>query len=312
MNGMADGRILRALLPAISLTLVLAAIGWLNPRAISYMGFNLMLGLTVPIVLATIAQMFVIAGNDLDLAIGPFIGFNACVAATLLHDAPWVGAGVLASAIVAYAATGALIHIRQLPSIVVTLGMGFVWQGLALLVLPQPGGTAPDWVTLLVGIQPPLIPFSLLASGVIAIGAWFFLERTSYGVILRGLGGNADALARAGWSILKARVALYTAAGICGVLAGLTLVGQTTAADAAIGNGYTLLAIAGVILGGGEFTGGRVAPVGAVIGAITLSLAASSLLTFMHVPPDWQSAANGAILILVLGARLLAGRLVTV
>lgn len=311
MQGIAHSRTVRALLPALSLALVLGAIGWLNPRAISYMGFSLMLGLAVPIVLATVAQMFVIAGNDLDLAIGPFIGFNACVAATLLQDAPWIGAAVLVSAIIAYAATGALIHFRQLPSIVVTLGMSFVWQGLALLVLPQPGGAAPDWVAALVGTQPPFIPFPILASGVIAICAWFFLDRTSYGVILRGVGGNADAVGRAGWSILKARVALYTAAGICGVLAGLMLVGQTTSADAAIGNGYTLLAIAGVILGGGEFTGGRVSPVGAVIGALTLSLAASSLLTFMHVPPDWQSAANGAILILVLSARLLAGRQVT-
>ncbi|WP_292141732.1 ABC transporter permease [Mesorhizobium sp.] len=73
--------------------------------------------------------------------------------------------------------------------------------------------------------------------------------------------------------------------------------GITTSADANIGNGYTLLAIAGVILGGGEFVGGRVSPIGAVIGALTLALAASPLLTFMHIPPDWQVAANGAILI---------------
>ena len=33
----------RALLPVLSLVLVLAAIAWLNPRAISYFGFTLML-----------------------------------------------------------------------------------------------------------------------------------------------------------------------------------------------------------------------------------------------------------------------------
>ena len=75
------------LLPALSLALVLAAIAWLNPRAISYFGFTLMLNLAVPIALATVAQMFVIAGNDLDLSIGPFVGFVGCVAATWLHDA---------------------------------------------------------------------------------------------------------------------------------------------------------------------------------------------------------------------------------
>jgi ribose transport system permease protein len=86
------------------------------------------------------------------------------------------------------------------------------------------------------------------------------------------------------------------------------LIGITTAADANIGNGYTLLSIAGVILGGGEFVGGRVSPVGAVIGALTLALAASPLLTFMHISPDWQVGANGAILIVVLAARALLSR----
>ncbi|HZZ63562.1 MAG TPA: ABC transporter permease, partial [Roseiarcus sp.] len=63
---------LRAALPALSLALVVAAIAWLNPRAISYFGFTLMMNLAIPIALATMAQMFVIAGNDLDLSIGTF------------------------------------------------------------------------------------------------------------------------------------------------------------------------------------------------------------------------------------------------
>ena len=69
----------------------IAAIAWLNPRAISYFGFTLMLNLAIPIALATIAQMFVIAGNDLDLSIGTFVGFVCCVSATWLHDTPWLG-----------------------------------------------------------------------------------------------------------------------------------------------------------------------------------------------------------------------------
>ncbi len=70
---------------------MLIAIAWLNPRAISYFGFNLMLNLAIPIALATIAQMFVIAGNELDLSIGTFVGFVGCVTATWLRDAPLLG-----------------------------------------------------------------------------------------------------------------------------------------------------------------------------------------------------------------------------
>lgn len=301
-------RLLRALLPALSLALVLLAISYLNPRAISYFGFTLMLNLAVPIALATIAQMFVIAGNDLDLSIGAFVGFVGCVTATWLREAPLMGVLVLLGCIATYAGLGALIYLRNLPSIVVTLGMSFVWQGLAILVLPKPGGKAPDWLLAIMSLKPPLIPFPILAAALIAAIAYVGLMRTSYGAILRGSGGNAVAISRAGWSLLKAKMVLFACTGLFGVLSGLALIGITTSGDANIGNGYTLLSIAGVILGGGEFIGGRVSPIGAVIGALTLALAASPLLTFMRIPPDWQVAANGAILIVVLAARVLISR----
>ena len=303
-----SGRALRAALPAVSLSLILIAIAYLNPRAMSYFGFNLMLNLAIPIALATLAQMFVIAGNELDLSIGTFVGFVGCVTATWLRDAPLLGIVVLLGGIGVYAVLGALIYLRNLPSIVVTLGMSFVWQGLAILLLPKPGGKAPDWLLHLMGFKSPFVPFPIIAAIVIAAAAHFGLMRTSYGTILRGAGGNPNAIARAGWSLLKTKVVSFTMAGVFGVLSGVALIGITTAADANIGNGYTLLSIAGVILGGGEFVGGRVSPIGAVIGALTLALAASPLLTFMHIPPDWQVGANGAILIIVLAARALISR----
>jgi ribose transport system permease protein len=288
--------------------LIMIGIAWLNPRAISYFGFTLMLNLAIPIALATIAQMFIMTGNDLDLSIGTFVGFVGCITATWLREAPLIGALSLIGAVGVYAALGALIHLRSLPSIVVTLGMSFVWQGLAILLLPKPGGSAPHWLLQLMGLKPPWIPFPILAAILIAAVAHLGLMRTSYGAILRGSGGNPQAIRRAGWSLLKAKVALYTLAGLFGVASGMALIGTTTSADANIGNGYTLLSIAGVILGGGEFIGGRVSPVGAVLGALTLALAASPLLTFMRIPPDWQVAANGAILIIVLAARALLTR----
>ncbi|MBN9073385.1 MAG: ABC transporter permease [Rhizobiales bacterium] len=301
-------RMLRSMLPAVSLAIVLLAIAWLNPRAISYFGFNLMLNLAIPIALATIAQMFIIAVNELDLSIGTFVGFVGCVTATWLRDAPLVGILILIGSIGIYALLGALIHLRNLPSIVVTLGMSFVWQGLAVLLLPKPGGKAPEWLSAIAGYKPPFIPLPIIAAILIALVVHVGLMRTSYGAILRGTGGNATAIGRAGWSLLRIKVTMFALAGLFGVLSGMTLIGITTSADANIGNGYTLLAIAGVILGGGEFVGGRVSPVGAVIGALTLALAASPLLTFMKIPPDWQVAANGIILIIVLAARVLISR----
>ncbi len=63
---------------------------------------------------------------------------------------------------------------------------------------------------------------------------------------------------------------------LCCARLSIALVGLTTSADANIALRYTLLSIAGVILGGGEFIGGRVSPIGAVIGALTLTLMARS------------------------------------
>lgn len=301
-------RLLRSALPALSLIVLLVTIFIMQPRAMSYMGMNLMLNLAVPIALATIAQMLIITVNDLDLSLGSFISFVACVAATLLNDHPLLGCLALLGCIGVYALLGALIHVRQLPAIVVTLGMSFIWIGGAVLLLPAPGGSAPQWLQALVKIKTPLLPFAIVVCVVLAVAVHLFLMRSRLGVVLRGAGGNPLAIAKAGWSLLKIKVTLYALAGSFGVLSGLFLVGLTTSADANMALRYTLLSIAGVILGGGEFTGGRVSPIGAVLGALTLVLA-GSLLSFIRISPDWQIGAQGAILILVLALRTAVNRL---
>lgn len=301
----ADG--LRLLIPALSLVGLLAAVFYLQPRAMSYTGLNLLFNLAVPIALATIAQMLIMTVNDLDLSMGTFVSFVACVTATFLQSSPLLGVLILMAAIGVYALIGVMIHFRDLPSIVVTLGMSFVWGGLAVLILPAPGGEAPGWIRAIMTVKPPLLPMAIVASILIAVVSHYVIMRSSFGVVLRGVGGNSRSVARAGWSIIGARAAVYGLAGFFAVLAGMALVGLTTSADANIALRYTLLSIAGVILGGGEFVGGRVSPIGAVIGALTLTLA-GSFLSFLRISPDWQIGAQGAILILVLTLRLALNR----
>ena len=302
-----SARTLRSLLPAMSLTILLVAVFWLQPRTMSYLGLDLMLNLAIPIAFATIAQMCVITVNDLDLSIGAYVGFVVCVAATFLNDAPALGVLILLAGVLAYALLGALIHLRNLPSIVVTLGMSFVWLGIAVLILPTPGGKSPEWIAWLMKLKPPLVPFPIIAAILVAAFAHVALMRTSYGSILRGSGGNPKAIERAGWSLLKARMTMFGLAGFFGMLAGLALIGLTTSAQANVAERYTLISIAGVILGGGSFVGGRISPIGAVLGAITLTLTAS-FLAFLRISPDWQIGAQGAILIIVLALRAVIDR----
>ncbi len=298
---------IRMLIPALSLAALLIAVFWLQPRAMSYSGLNLLFNLAVPIALATIAQMMIIAVNDLDLSMGAFVSFAACVTATYLKTDPVLGVLILGGSIVVYALIGVIIHLRSLPSIVVTLGMSFVWGGLSVLILPAPGGSSPDWSRALMTSRPPLLPMAIIASIVIALVTHFLVMRTSLGVLIRGVGGNMRSVERAGWSVVGLRAAAYALAGLFAVIAGIALVGLTTSADANIALRYTLLSIAGVILGGGEFVGGRISPIGAVIGALTLALA-SSFLSFLRISPDWQIGAQGAILIIVLALRLVLNR----
>lgn len=295
------------LLPLFSLAAILIPIFWLNPNTLSYFGLGLLLNLAIPMILATLAQMCIITVNDLDLSIGAFVSLAACIVVTLFPENLWLGIGALLLCIAIYATIGALIEYFNLPSIVVTLGLSFVWSGWALILRPTPGGTTPQWLQDMMEVMIPFVPTPIVYSVVIAVIAHWFLMRSAIGVRLRGAGGNPKAILRSGGSVIRSKAIMYALAAILGILSAMTLVGLTTSADANIALRYTLISIAAVILGGGSFIGGRVSPIGAVLGALTLSVA-SSFLAFLSVAPKWQIGLQGAILIIVLSLRALLSR----
>jgi len=171
-----------------------------------------------------------------------------------------------------------------------------------LAALARQPGLTPDALRVVRGARAELGPDPVAV--VIGVAALLVTLVVSYGVIARGAGGNPKALSRAGWSMLRTKIVMYMLAGFFGVLSGLALLGLTTSGDAHVADRYTLYSIAGVILGGGEFIGGRVSPLGAVVGALTLALAGSFLI-FLKISPDWQIGAQGAILVVVLALRAL-------
>jgi ribose transport system permease protein len=302
LQGRSAGAALRAVLPLLALGGLLAAVFYRQPLAMSYFGLNLLLNLAIPVAFATMAQVVILAVGDLDLSTGTFVSLVATIGATLLPTQPLLGVAALVVLIGVYALAGALVEWRKLPSIVVTLGLSFVWLGCAVLLLPVPGGKAPQWLVAAMNVKTPLAPLPIWVALATALMGHWVITRSSFGTRIRGLGGHAAALARAGQSLVLLRAQAYALAGFFGVIAGLLLVGQATSADANIASRYTLVSIAAAILGGCEFSGGRVSPAGAVAGALTMTLAAS-FLTFLNVPPDFQIGVQGAILVLVLGLR---------
>src|SRR5215472_1404261 len=127
----------------VALVLILALVFWMRPNVATYGGLRLLLNLSPVLVFTALAQMFIMTAGDIDLGIGTFVALVDCIAAGLLNEQPLLALALLIGCPIAYGLMGALIHWRQLPSIVVTLGASFVWLGLALMVLPQPGGTVP-------------------------------------------------------------------------------------------------------------------------------------------------------------------------
>lgn len=273
----------------------------LNHGVLSRGGLSLLIGAALPLVLAAIAQMFIVAVGDIDLGLGSFLGLVNVIAVTWLTGNPVLGALSLVAAVGVYMMLGALVHVRRLPAIVATLGASFVWLGLALTVLPTVGGEAPAW--LISGYSLPLpVPEPVLLTIAAAGVGWWVMTRTRFGVLLRGFGNNPVAISTAGWSTLAIRTLAFGLAGTFGVLAGLALTAVTTSGDAGAAQSYTLLSVTAVIIGGSEFIGGVVEPVGVVAGAVTLSLV-GVLLSLLGVDPNFTAAVSGSILILVLAGR---------
>ena len=203
--------VLRAALPAVVFAALLAAVFWQQPRTMSYFGVNLLLSLALPVLLASLAQMLLMAIGDLDLSIGSFVSLVTCVAAVILPPQPVVGTLCLIGLVGLYGLVGLLIAWRSLPSVVVTLGMSFVWLGLGVILLPIPGGTAPVWLAGLMHWKPPLVPLALWGAALAAAVMQVVVMRSAIGTVVRGFGGNARAVVRSGWNPAGA-----AERGVCG------------------------------------------------------------------------------------------------
>ncbi|MCA0029923.1 ATP-binding cassette domain-containing protein [Mesorhizobium sp. B263B2A] len=287
--------------PFIGLAAVLAVMISANPAVASIFGLDLLLMPALSLVLVTAAQMFIVGGSEIDLGVGAFAGLVSVLSATLLYDQPWLGALALLAAVAAYAGLGGLIQARKIPAIVVTLGASFIWVGLGYALQPTPGGASPEWLTALFGWSLDFLPTSIILIAAVALVV-LVIDRLPLGVVLRGFGNNPTAMIRSGWSPTRYALVRYLIAGLFAAAAGLSLTAINTASDINSGNSFTLLSVAAVVMGGCSLLGGIVSPVGAIAGAVTLSLI-GALLGTLNVSSDYNAATQGLILIALLTLR---------
>ncbi|MDX8513139.1 ATP-binding cassette domain-containing protein [Mesorhizobium captivum] len=289
--------------PFIGLAAVLAIMIAINPAVASTFGLDLLLMPALSLVLVTAAQMFIVGGSEIDLGVGAFAGLVSVLSATLLYDQPWLGALALVVAVAAYAGLGSLIQARKIPAIVVTLGASFIWVGIGYALQPTPGGASPGWLSALFNWSAGFVPTSIILIAAVALIV-LVIDRLPLGVVLRGFGNNPAAMIRSGWSPTRYALVRYLIAGLFAGSAGLSLTAINTASDINSGNSYTLLSVAAVVMGGCSLLGGVISPVGAVAGAVTLSLI-GALLGTLSVSSDYNAATQGLILIALLTLRSL-------
>ncbi|WP_292298183.1 ABC transporter permease, partial [Mesorhizobium sp.] len=282
---------------------VLAVMIAINPAVASTFGLDLLLMPALSLVLVTGAQMFIVGGSEIDLGVGAFAGLVSVLSATLLYDQPWLGALALMVAVATYAGLGGLIQARKIPAIVVTLGASFIWVGIGYALQPTPGGASPDWLSALFNWSLGVVPTSIILIAAVALIV-LVIDRLPLGVVLRGFGNNPAAMIRSGWSPTRYALVRYLIAGLFAAAAGLSLTAINTASDINSGNSYTLLSVAAVVMGGCSLLGGVISPVGAVAGAVTLSLI-GALLGTLSVSSDYNAATQGLILIALLTLRSL-------
>jgi len=287
------------LMPVISVLVILVPLAILRPLVLTYLGLQLLLNMAIPLSLATLAQMFAMAIGEIDFSLGNLVSLVTCVVGTVIPSRPALGLALLAGIIAAYVGVGAILHLRTLSSIVVTIGMSFIWTGLAVTIQPTPGGNVPALLQKLMLVKPPIAPLPVVFLLALAVIGHLALFRTGFGILVRGTGGSMRAVSQAGHSITAIKAVVFGLVGVLGILSGTTLSGITTSADANIASNYTLLSVAGVVLGGGSFAGGRASAAGAVLGACTMTLV-GTLLTFLQISPDWQIGSQGLLLLVVL------------
>jgi ribose transport system permease protein len=262
--------------------------------------------------LAALGQALVVLTGGIDLSVGGMVDVTNSVAARLMLDNPGSMLGVSLLVLLIGAGMGLInglcVTYGRLQPIIVTIATLAIWQGVALLILPQPGGSIPTAFTnLLAGTALGGLPASLIIF-ILLLLLWQVLRRTPFLVALYAIGNDERAARANGAPVELAKIGAYTLGGLFAGAAGLYLAASSTSGDATTGTQFTLTSIAAVVLGGISLLGGRGSAVGSLVGACILTLLLN-VLFFAGVNPQLQEFFQGLFLVLAVVISTLIRRL---
>jgi ribose transport system permease protein len=264
----------------------------------------------VPLVLVGVAQAIVIIGGGLDLSLGSIVAFSSVVTIKLMQGADgrvWLGFLVaLGTGLACGVINGLIVSLVRLQSLVTTLATSTIFAGAALFVLPKPGGTVPQVMTRTYRDTFIAIPVSVWCVIAVAV-AWIVLRRTRVIRHIYAVGGDPDASYASLVPVTRIRTVTFTIAGGFAGLAGFAVLANSGSGDPLIGGEIALDSIAAAVVGGIALRGGRGGAIGAIAGAIILSLV-SNIVFFFGVPTTYRQLANGLVVIGALALSALSSR----
>lgn len=274
---------------------------------------NLMNTLTMAAELGIIAigvTMLMISG-EFDLSVGAVFAVVPMVFAIMVNHGVNEYLALIVGLIIAagIGLLNGLVTLRTgIPSFITTLGMMMFWRGILLAVtggFPIILSRRIEMLNCLGGRVVGGLRYSAIWFLVLALIFWFILERTRYGNWTFATGGNLAAARALGIPTQRVKIVNFMISSLLAAFSGLTTFARFKIVDPTLGQELELEAIASAVMGGTLLTGGYGSILGAVIGAVMISMVRNGLV-LAGAPAYWYRAFIGIILIIaaVINARI--------
>jgi ribose transport system permease protein len=299
--------------PAIGILVLLAVastvIAFIEPTFATRGNVTNIINAMMTISFLAVGMTVVLIAGGLDLSVGSVMGLSAGVAANFLADGIPMPLAFLCALAVGTGLgliNGLLITKLGVPDFIATLAMLSLAGG-ALLYwtrgVPILGYMSEPYYYIgglrrVVG--PITIPMLLVV--VISVVVAIVLNLSKFGVKLYAVGSSPTGALHAGVRVDRIKIAAYAISGFMAAVAGIHLAGRTTTVPPSIGSGYEISAIAAAVIGGASLLGGKGRVVGALIGALTLTLT-RNIINLTGVESSWQAVVIGLVLILAVLAN---------
>jgi ribose transport system permease protein len=251
----------------------------------------------------TVGEVIVMISGNLDISVGSGTGLvTAALAEVMAHSHASLVLGLAAAIVTGLVAgliNGFAVAYLRVNSVIATLATYSAYLGVALLVTngQEVGVNSSALGTLGTG-SVASIPYLVVVLVVVAVIATALMRHSLGGHRVYAVGGNEQASRLAGIKVQRYLLTVFVISGLCTVIAGVMLAGQTGTAQPTEGSvGLELTAITAVLLGGTGLKGGTGTVLGAVLGVLVLSTLDNGLL-LVGVQAFWQQVAIGAVLMI--------------